>query len=298
VNDLKKRDSIVKSGNKITWTLTWSDLERFDELNEDDRKDKLAFSPAYLNTIKTLQKIPYWTAYSSELTKSNNSLERLIWMLLNPINEHNREKKIALCLATLQKEFAKPSCNESDLNNCLSQHGKIESSTMATNLKDGAFYVFPDVQVDFENFITIKTAVRVSDLEVSSKTYVSPQITSIEKDHWEIFWQIYNLIQFNTDINFEVNEQELVAQNKYDCLVYHNPQLHDIIKQLIDNNIEFERDGGFILTTNDGFAEAMLGFNDPKIAILPLSEEDEMVFKREGYQILSPEMFNINMIRK
>ncbi len=169
---------------------------------------------------------------------------------------------------------------------------------MATNLKDGAFYVFPDVQVDFENFITIKTAVRVSDLEVSSKTYVSPQITSIEKDDWEIFWQIYNLIQFNTDINFEVNEQELVAQNKYDCLVYHDPQLHDIIKQLIDNNIEFERDGGFILTTNDGFAEAMLGFNDPKIAILPLSEEDEMDFKREGYQILSPEMFNINMIRK
>ncbi len=297
VNDLKKRDSIVKSGNKVTWTLTWSDLERFDELNEDDRKDKLAFSPAYLNTIKTLQKIPYWTAYSSELIKSNNSLERLIWMLLNPLNEHNREKKIALCLATLQKEFAKPSCNESDLNNCLSQHGKIESSTMATNLKDGAFYVFPDVQMEFENFITSKTAVRVSDLKISSKIYVSPQISSIEKDEWENFWQIYNLIQFYAEIKYGVSEQELFTKNKYDCLVYHDPQLHDIIKQLIDNNIEFERDGGFILSTNDGFAEAMLGFHKAKIVILPLSKDDELIFLKEGFKIISPQEFNINLVK-
>jgi DEAD/DEAH box helicase domain-containing protein len=296
VNDLKKRDSIVKSGNKISWTLTWSDLERFDELNESERKDKLAFNPTYENTLRTLRRIPYWSDYGSDLINVHNSLDRLIWLLLNPLSEHNSEKKIALYLTALQREFARPSCDEADLDNYLSQNGRIENSNMATNLKDGDFNIFPEIQIDKENFITCKTAIRISDLVVKSKSYVSPEITSINKEDWEFFWQIYNLIQTNADIQFEFAGGEELIHDVYDCLVYHDSRLHDIIRQLIEYNIEFEREGGFFIATQDGgFAEAMLGFKEPKIAILPLSEADELIFRQEGYQILSPEMFNINI---
>lgn len=298
VNDLKKRGSIVKSGSKITWTLTWSDLEKFDAVNEEEKKDKLVYNQSYSSTLKTIQKIPYWSAYSSDLIRTNNSVERLIWLLLNPLNEHYAEKKIALYLTILQKEFAKPSCDEVDLINCLSPNYKREDLKMASQLKDGAFYVFPDIQIYESNFIANKTAIRISDLEVKSKSYVSSQTSAINKEDWEFFWQVYNLIQTKTDILFNAEENDNTNTGEYDCLIYHDEILHDIIKQLIDNNIEFEKEGGFFIKTNEVFAEAMLGFNEPKIVILPISEEDELIFKREGYQIISPEMFNITMIKK
>jgi hypothetical protein len=75
-------------------------------------------------------------------------------------------------------------------------------------------------------------------------------------------------------------------------------KIHHIIKLLIYNNIAFEREGGFFISNNDDFAEAMLGFNESKIVILPLSDEDEKIFINNGFEIIAPESFNIHMIRK
>jgi hypothetical protein len=148
------------------------------------------------------------------------------------------------------------------------------------------------------DFLACNTAIRVSDLDLKSKIFISNQITSIDKEPWENFWQIYNLTQSNTQIQYESIESEIQENNDYDCLTYHDPKIHHIIKQLIDNNIVFEREGGFFISNNDDFAEAMFGFNESKIVILPLSDEDEKIFINNGFEIIAPESFNINMIRK
>jgi DEAD/DEAH box helicase domain-containing protein len=298
INDLKKRDAIVASGNKITWSLTWNDIERFDSTNEVDRKDNLAFKPSFLNTLNTYQKIPYWQAYSSELINAVNSMERLIWVLNNPLIANNVDKKIGLYLSLLQLEFAKPSCDNDEVETWLENGTGIKSDEIAVNKKDGAFYVFPKIYIDEDEFLKTTTAIRISDLDVKSKTIVAKDIISIDKEKWENFWQIYNLIQVNTIVQFESEVEILVTEDKYECLKYHDIHLHEIIRLLIDNDIPFEKEGGFFINFEGGFAEAMLGFNDPKIVILPLSKEDEGIFKLEGYQILSPELFKINMIKK
>jgi DEAD/DEAH box helicase domain-containing protein len=298
VNDLKKRESIVKSGNKITWTLTWNDIEKFDALTDDERIDSLAFNSSYMNTLRTLKKIPYWDTYNSELIKAQNSLDRLIWMLMNPLPEDNTDKKTALYLTILQKDFAKPSCDEEDINNYLNQTESIENDKIAQRMTDGAFYIFPNVQMMIPDFLAFKTAIQVSDLNLKSNILISLRITSINKEPWETFWQIYNLTQSNTQIQYESIEPQIQENNDYDCLIYHDPKIHHIIKQLIDNNIVFEREGGFFISNNDNFAEAMLGFNEPKIVILPLSDEDEKIFINNGFEIIAPESFNLNMLRK
>ena len=295
---MKKRDSIVASGNKITWTLTWNDLERFDSTNEVDRKDNLAFKQSYSNTLKTYQRIPYWQNYSSELINAVNSMERLIWVLNNPLITNNADKKIGLYLSLLQSEFAKPSCDNNEVEKWLENGTAIKSGQIALNKKDGAFYVFPNIYMDEAEFIKTTTAIRISDLDVKAKTIVAKDIISIDKEKWEDFWQIYNLIQANSIVQFESEVEILVTEDKYECLKYHDIQLHEIIRSLIDNDITFEKEGGFFINFEGGFAESMLGFNEPKFAILPLSEEDEIAFKNAGFEIILPEMFNINMLKK
>jgi DEAD/DEAH box helicase domain-containing protein len=48
-----------------------------------------------------------------------------------------------------------------------------------------------------------------------------------------------------------------------------------IVKQLIDNDIPFEKDGGFFLETDGTFAEAKLGFHNQRIFIRPQSDNDK-----------------------
>jgi hypothetical protein len=118
---------------------------------------------------------------------------------------------------------------------------------------------------------------------------------AINKEVWERFWQIYNLTQESTQIVF--GEEAIVTEtDKYDCLQYHDAELHEIVKQLIDNNIDFEREGGFFIPYENSFAEAMLGSIEYKFFIHPLTNEDRKAFIKSGYTEIEPSNFNINNI--
>ena len=119
-DDYKKRLSIAESGEMISWTLAWSDIERFDAIevandnaSKEFKKDTFALNKnRYNQTIKIYEKIPYWKSFNSELIGKNNSLERLIWILSNPLDENSRYKKIALMLSLRQTQFGVPSVDE------------------------------------------------------------------------------------------------------------------------------------------------------------------------------------------
>ena len=80
---------------------------------------------------------------------------------------------------------------------------------------------------------------------------------------------------------------------KYDCLKYHDKSLHSIVIQLINNEILFEKNGGFFIEVDGVFAESMLGFIDKKIVISPISKTDSEIFTKNGYKIIDPIEFNI-----
>jgi DEAD/DEAH box helicase domain-containing protein len=295
-NDLQKRYAIVNSGSKLSWTLTWDDLERFDSKDDQSKRDSLFLLSDYNNTIKTYHRIPYWEKYSSELIQSNNSMERLIWVLSNPLTSQSVNHKIGLFLSLLQPDFAKPSIDSDGIERYFSKGSSLPSSEqVALNKSEGNFYVLPDIQMDIPDLIEFRNAIKVSDLLIRSKVYVTEVQDAIEKKVWERFWQIYNLTQAFSEVVFG-NEKATSGTETYECLKYHEPSLHVIIKQLIDNDIPFEREGGFFINYENSFAESMLGFKEAMIIIKPLSEEDRKIFILAGYKEIEPIDFDIKSI--
>jgi DEAD/DEAH box helicase domain-containing protein len=298
-NDLKKRAAIVNSGNKISWTLTWTDIEKFDANDDLQSKDSIAFAPEHDKSFKAVKGIKQLEASASDFLHQKNSMERLIWILENPETVTSKAQKIAWTLLNLQKEFLKITVDEADLGNYYSRNGTFPANAArATNLQNGDFYVFPDIQMNVQNFFKFVTAIRIKDLELKSSLFITENIQALDKTIWERFWQIYNLTQIFTSL--EEEEEELTifeAQDKYSCLIYHDESVHGIVKELIDHNIAFEQEGGFFLKQGKLFAEAMLGSHDNKIFINPMSEADEKVFLDAGYTKVDPNNFDINLLK-
>jgi DEAD/DEAH box helicase domain-containing protein len=306
-NDLQKRIAIIESGDKISWTLSWSDVERFDALEKENdaeskqyKRDSLFLDKAkYRSTISKYEVVPYWKNNKSELFEKKNSFERLIWVLSNPLEESRKEPKIGLLLSLFQSNFASPSVDEVDIEKTLATPTKLDNATQAKIKSQGKFFVFPEVFSETD-FATIKVAVKVLDLEVKASLWINQINGNLEKDKWENFWQLYNLIQENsvlqTTIATEEKNEGNKEDNKYECLQYHDESIHHIIKQLIDKNILFNLEGGFFVKHNGVFAEAMLGFDSKKIFIGPQSEADKKLFELAGYSELKPIEFNIKDI--
>ncbi len=298
--DLQKRMAIRESGNKISWTLTWSDIERFDSTDSESKKDSMVLNKQmYANTINSYQKTPYWNKYKSELFDCQNSLDRLIWLLKNPLQENETEKKTGLYLSLRQQVFGKPSVDEIDVPEILSNPFiEIDDQLTAKETAKGNFYIFPENPITASAFIATKICIKVSDLTLKSSVGIKETTENLDAEKWEKFWQQFNLIQNNCTLVNVKEEAEIShdtsGSDKYECLKYHDKELHKIVKQLIDHNIPFEKDGGFFLKTDGQYAEAMLGFQEQKMVIRPLSENDKKIFKEFGYREIEPEKFNIN----
>lgn len=76
-------------------------------------------------------------------------------------------------------------------------------------------------------------------------------------------------------------------------LACYDESLHEVIRYLDANNIEFERDGGFCLTDDSGsiIAEAELGIESEKIVFSPFNSQSELAFNNAGYTIMSTEEY-------
>jgi hypothetical protein len=68
---------------------------------------------------------------------------------------------------------------------------------MAKDRTNGNFYVFPDVSITADFSIT-RVAIKISDLSVKSSISVSNIPGTLDKQTWERFWQLFNLIQEST----------------------------------------------------------------------------------------------------
>ena len=69
--------------------------------------------------------------------------------------------------------------------------------------------------------------------------------------------------------------------------------LHDLVKFLLKNNIDFNHDCGFTLTDANGeiIGEAELCIEKERIVFLPFNSQSETAFKNSGYTICDPEEY-------
>jgi DEAD/DEAH box helicase domain-containing protein len=207
-DDLKKRVAIVESNSIISWSLTWSDIEKFDaiEKESDNQSKEFKRDSLFIDKVKYRSSVDAFrdilgNAYLNDsLFTCKNSFERLLWLLSNPLETKAQKRKIGLMLAMHQQQFGTPSTDNDNIDELLNNPLKIiDNSLMAKDRTNGNFYLLPEVFITAD-FSISKVAVKISDLSVKSSISVSNIPGTLDKQTWERFWQLYNLIQENCEI--------------------------------------------------------------------------------------------------
>ncbi len=200
-DDLKKRVAIAASNCLKSWTLTWTDVEKFDAIEKEGdshskelKRDSLFLDKVkYRKTIDTFKLILGNGLTREPLLSCNNSFERLLWMLSNPLEDCDR--KFNLMLALRQKEFGSPSADATIIDQILNDpETPIDVNQVAKEKSKGNFYIFPEADSN-SAFATTKLAVKVADLSIKATIKVNNSKTTLDKESWENFWHLYNLIQ-------------------------------------------------------------------------------------------------------
>lgn len=75
-----------------------------------------------------------------------------------------------------------------------------------------------------------------------------------------------------------------------DIFHFYDTHLHDVIRYLIDNKIDFNPAGEFVIVDESGtvIAEAELGIESEKVVFFPFNSQSERAFKNNGYTISTP----------
>jgi len=202
-DDLKKRVAIVESNSIISWSLTWSDIEKFDSIEKENdnqskefKKDSLFVDKVkYRSSVDAFSQIFGNSFMNDTLFSCRNSFERLLWLLSNPLDIKEPHRRLALMLALHQEQFGTPSTDNDSIDELLNDPLKnIDNSLMAKDRANGNFYAFPDVQITCD-FARTKVAVKISDLSIKSSISINDTPSNLDKSTWERFWQLYNLIQ-------------------------------------------------------------------------------------------------------
>ena len=70
----------------------------------------------------------------------------------------------------------------------------------------------------------------------------------------------------------------------------YDERLHDVIRYLLANKIEFNSNGNYVISDESGnvIAEAELGIESEKVVLFPFNSQSERAFKNNGFSVLSP----------
>ena len=298
VNDFQKRNSIAKSNSHYSWTLTWDDIEMFDSgLNESGlitKNDFLGialnekpFSKSKSTLLKAVKK------NHCEIINSSNNFNRLLDTLINLNDLDLYKSSVSFYLSFFQKELFNPSYSadafekafiKSSMDNYCSKNKTLNA-------------LIPLSLIENNQLFDLKTIVNI-DL---SKVYTRLRFLDtdiINKDIWQKFWSLYNLLQFfeieNKDDTILTEIEETSDYDLEDLLTQFDPVYKEILIGIYNKGeIKSEEDEiklySFTNDKGDVIAEADLIIYSLKLAINPFSEEDKAVLIRNGFSIETQE---------
>ena len=260
-NDFARREAIRNNGHHrplFTWTLTWQDMDLNDNAGSiDDLAEELRNAQMQTNDFGLLSNGFLRLMYLLEHPEPNEQLQSVYDMICTLLNTFDIESGAQFARTT----FLMPSA-------LTSGSVKINMEADEENLIEGVVYSFK----------------------------LTEGLSSIPEDDWNKFWRRYNILQFFPEEQTDAVTPVLTPSVSVDDIIDNfDPSLRGVLEQLLANGVEFDHDGGF---SPDGLAdmEAILGFADKKIVLLPM-EGCEQAFINAGYTIVAPEEFNINMVK-
>ncbi len=299
LTDLQRRMAIVESADKLTWTLTWDDLELFDK----EEKDTLSLDRSrFRNTIQALGRTPHWIKHNSDLIETGNSMGRLLWQLTHPLETDQNRYKIALFFALFQEILARPSFSNEEAEDILALKIPIDPNHEVSEKAKGDFCMISQA-ISETSLYDARLLIRLRDLNFKSTILIReiPE-NGLDKEEWQHLWRVYNLVQESCRILFTATSEgkkpgEEKENEDGEVFDYFDPELHPIVKLLIANDVQFNHEGSYFLEDENGVvAEAAIGFTNARIVISPISDLDKKAFENAGFKCVDPVNFTLNMI--
>lgn len=291
-SDLAIRNNIIDSGRYNQWTFTWGDFSE----NMFNEKDILGLKQdEKVIKDKFFLKHPSFKGYDVSDIFLNNNITRFFHLVINPITNIDLKMWSSLALFNSQSEMMGTLYSPDNTEAILTHRSisKIEKAPQGL-----ANYVYAD-GIKFKDEATFGVFIRPQDFLL--KAFGGFKIVPFwEKENWIKFWKIYNLTQFHNitveSLDAEIKPQMVVPKNEVSNEVLSNfdESLHDIVRVLFKNNIEFNTEYDFDLIECDIIiASAELGTHTKKIVINPFDEESKQTFIKNGYKVYSPDNFKL-----
>jgi len=291
-SDLAIRNNIIESGRYNQWIFTWGDFSE-NMFNEKDviglKQDEKVIND------KFFLKHPSFKGYNVADIFLSNNITRFFHLIINPITNIDLKNWSSLTLFNSQSKMMGAFYSAVDIEAILSQRSISEIEQTSPGLDN---YVYAD-GVNLRDEAAFGIFIRPKDFEV--KAYGVFKIVPFwEKENWINFWKIYNLTQFHSvkvessDVEVKSKEIELDSEVSNEVLSNFDERLHDIVKLLFKNNIEFNTEYDFDLVENDEIiASAELGSHTKKIVVNPFDEESKQTFIKNGYKVFNPDNFKL-----
>lgn len=291
LSDLKIRDAIRDSGRYHQWIFSWEDIINCAiNKSEDNFYKKINFD----EIKKISSKHPMLRSFDFVSTRRINSYARFCILLNQPLSQLDIKTWSAIQLFSCQTQL---------LVKCLA-NDKVESFLYSGKQGDfdfepgkPTFFAFCD-NLHFVDELKLVCLGHPTNLQIKAAVFHKLPTSDYVKANWELFWQVYNLVQFHNCYGIEKEE---VSEGKTDSinLILENfrPELHEVVKILIAKNIEINVEYDFDhLESEVIVAQAELGSTALKFFMYPFDEESRVMFLRLGYKEFTIENFNADKL--
>jgi DEAD/DEAH box helicase domain-containing protein len=292
-NDLQRREAISQSDRYWQWTLSWQDLTNFETEKSDFLQDLVRKCE---KNFSKLIAVPTYRDFSPGFKNAANNLERLIsWLTLPP--EKSIGAQSSHLLMPLQTNFMGHNLDDTGIRSWCER--REAQPTDFTPYRAIDAWACVDT-LPLGDLATTKVGVQINSMKVRSAIHLVPVPAGadINKEAWEQFWTLYNLLQYHEPDILHIREQIPDALAKTEApaqavLDNFDPAWHSIVQNLIAKDIRFNRDTSFTLEDDDGIilAEAALGMADLKIVGGAFDEASKQQFESAGYRVYEVEHF-------
>jgi DEAD/DEAH box helicase domain-containing protein len=284
-NDLKIRNAILESGRYHCWIFSWDEINKEAALaNEDQLQQKMAID----SLVKVASKLPLLTGFDFATVKKQSGFSRFCWVLSQPLETSGLKLWSAVQLFACQTKLLSKCIDDDQLNNFLQKGIK---SGISFEAPSPALFAWCD-KLSFMDELALVCTARLQDFSIQYGSLVQPPESGYNKDNWELFWKTYNLLQFHP----VQQEDDFTGIPIGAVLENFRPELHSIVIQLLEHNIDFNTEYDFDLTEDEIIlASAELGSVSAKFFLYPFDEESRKKLLQNGYKEYTIETFNLNI---
>lgn len=294
LTDLRIREAILHSGKYQLWIFTWADIVEYLKKNEKDPLRQAITEPILVRMLNKHPRVKQSNLQTSHF-QALHSFERFELLLHAPIRQVDFTLWSALYLYACQQQLLGQCYTEAHVQQFRAAKRIDPGQAEANNPTQ---YAYAD-KLKFNDELGLHLFIHSQKMEVESFCTHNPLLQEWEKDNWRFFWQVFNLVQFHPYTGIEQEKPGVAATNAIEeVLENFHPDLHSIVKQLLDVSIPINTEFDFdLLHEGEIIASAELGAHQPKFFLRPFDEDARQHFLREGYVEYTTENFDINPLK-